>query len=159
MTTLRSEKMGFYNLVMPFESGWEILNELGDISCLHFVPENKENTILSNKPFAKYLKRCEEMKYKLETFKELMQRFGRKIVPANEIGLILSHLKQFLKVRDRAEQTYFEDVENEINEKSNYLTEQVKLYDELLEKRDKLIEYKALLKKTKELLGNSLIFV
>ena len=111
MTTLRSEKMGYYNLVMPFESGWEILNELGDISCLHFVPDNKENMI-SNKPFAKYLKRCEEMKYKLDTFKELMKRFDRKIIPATEIGLTLSHLKQFLKIRDRAEQTYFGDVES-----------------------------------------------
>ena len=158
MTTLRSEKMGFYNLVMPFESGWEILNELGEIACLHFIPENKDILNL-NKPFSKYLKRCEEMKYKLEGFKELMKKFKRKIIPATDISLILKHLKQILKVRDRAEKTFFEEVESEIEQKSNYLTDQVRQFDEMLEKRDKLVEYKALLKKTKEILGNSVIFV
>ena len=157
MSTLRSEKMGFYNLVMPFESGWEILNELGEISCLHFVPEKQE--LGPNKPFSKYLRRCEEMKFKLEGFKELMKRFNRKVLEGVDTQLVLAHIKDVLKTRDRAEKTYFEEVENEIEEKSNYLNDQVKRFDDLLEKRDKLIEYKALLKKTKEVLGNSVIFV
>jgi len=149
--------MGFYNLIMPFESGWEILNELGEISSLHFVPDKQE--LGPNKPFSKYLRRCEEMKYKLETFKELMKRFNRKVIIGDDVPLILGHIKEVLKTRDRAEKTYFEEVENEIEEKSNYISDQVKRYDELLEKRDRLIEYKALLKKTKEVLGNSVIFV
>ena len=33
----RSEKMGFYNLVMSREDAWEILNELGEIASLHFI--------------------------------------------------------------------------------------------------------------------------
>ena len=33
----RSEKMGFYNLVLPRESAWQILNEIGSISTLHFI--------------------------------------------------------------------------------------------------------------------------
>ena len=33
----RSEKMGYYNLVMSREGAWEILNELGEISSLHFI--------------------------------------------------------------------------------------------------------------------------
>lgn len=157
MTTLRSERMGFYNLVMPFESGWDILNELGEISCLHFVSD-KEN-ISMNKPFSKYLRRCEEMKYKLDNICEFMKRFGRKIVPSNNVSSILFHLKQILQSRDRAEKTFFEEVENEIEQKSAYLSDQVKQYDELSEKQDRLIEYKAVLKKTREILGNSVIFV
>ena len=158
MTTLRSEKMGFYNLVMPFESAWEILNELGEISCLHFVPESKDLSI-QNKPFSKYLHRCAEMKYKLEGFKEIMKQFERKIIPSVDVSSILFHLKQVLKTRDRAERTYFEEVENEIDEKSSYLMDQTRQYDELVEKRDKLFEYRILLKKTKEILGNSVVFV
>ena len=30
MSLFRSEKMGLYNLIMPYESAWNILN------CLHF---------------------------------------------------------------------------------------------------------------------------
>ncbi len=33
---IRSEKMGYYNLVMSREASWEILNRLGSIDCLHF---------------------------------------------------------------------------------------------------------------------------
>ena len=33
----RSEKMGFYNLVMSRESAWYLLNELGSMSNLHFI--------------------------------------------------------------------------------------------------------------------------
>lgn len=158
MTTLRSEKMGFYNLVMPFESGWEILNELGNISCMHFVSESKDN-LSQNKPFSKYLRRCEEMKFKLEAIREYMKRFGRNIVASNDVTTILLHLKQILKNRDRAERTFLEEVENEIDHKSAYISDQVKQYDELLEKEDRLIEYKAVLKKTKEILGNSIVYV
>jgi hypothetical protein len=31
---LRSEKMGFYNLVMSKEAAWNIMNKLGTIDCL-----------------------------------------------------------------------------------------------------------------------------
>jgi hypothetical protein len=31
---LRSEKMGFYNLVMSKEAAWNIMNKLGSIDCL-----------------------------------------------------------------------------------------------------------------------------
>lgn len=33
---IRSEKMGFYNLVMSRESAWEIINRIGSIDALHF---------------------------------------------------------------------------------------------------------------------------
>lgn len=33
----RSETMGYYNLVMPRESAWEILDEIGSHGSLHFV--------------------------------------------------------------------------------------------------------------------------
>lgn len=33
---LRSQKMGYYNLVMSREAAWEIINRLGNIDSLHF---------------------------------------------------------------------------------------------------------------------------
>jgi len=32
MSMFRSESMGYFNIVMPRESAWEILNELGDVN-------------------------------------------------------------------------------------------------------------------------------
>jgi len=34
---LRSETMGYYNLMLPRESAWDILNKIGESNRLHFV--------------------------------------------------------------------------------------------------------------------------
>ena len=47
-------------IVMPRESAWEILNELGTIDSLHFV-DSEPGLPLINRPFANYIKRCEEV--------------------------------------------------------------------------------------------------
>ena len=51
MSIFRSETMGFYHLILPCESSWEILNELGQLSLLHFIDLNK-NTPLLNRMFS-----------------------------------------------------------------------------------------------------------
>ena len=33
----RSEEMGYYNVVIPRESAWDVLNVLGELDCLHFI--------------------------------------------------------------------------------------------------------------------------
>jgi len=64
MNLLRSETMGFYHLILPCESSWEILNELGRLSLLHFVDLN--GTIAAvNRPFTNYMKRCDEILLRL----------------------------------------------------------------------------------------------
>jgi hypothetical protein len=37
MGLLRSEEMGFYNLVMPYESAWSVLNKIGRLNSLQFI--------------------------------------------------------------------------------------------------------------------------
>ena len=37
MSLFRSERMGLYNMNMPKENAWEILNELGEESCIEFI--------------------------------------------------------------------------------------------------------------------------
>lgn len=53
--------MGYYQLLMPSESAWEILSVLGDISSLHIIDDNPQPLI--NRRFANYIKRCEEVLY------------------------------------------------------------------------------------------------
>ena len=55
----RSASMGYYQLVLPRESAWEILSELGDTSTLHYIDDNDKP--LMNREFASYNKRCEEV--------------------------------------------------------------------------------------------------
>jgi len=52
MNIFRSEEIRFYNLVIPREGAWEILDQLGELSSIHFVSQDQ---YVSNytKPFAK----------------------------------------------------------------------------------------------------------
>lgn len=29
--------MGFYNLIVPRESAWTVMNELAELDCVHFI--------------------------------------------------------------------------------------------------------------------------
>jgi len=49
MSLLRSEKMGFYNLIMPKESAIDILDALGSVTLLQFIdPEGGESNFKRN---------------------------------------------------------------------------------------------------------------
>ena len=37
MTFFRSQTMGYYNLIVPRESAWTVMNELADLDCIHFI--------------------------------------------------------------------------------------------------------------------------
>lgn len=158
MNFFRSEKMGFYNLIMPRESAWEILNELGELNCLEFIDENPFE--LSSKPYSKFVKRIEEMNFKLTFLDESAVRFKKNLKTyKKDIRLILHKIREFLLNRSRAEKSYFEEVESELDDKFKYLSEQVKQFDELNERKNKLDEYRCLLLKVKEVLGASIIFM
>ena len=47
MSIVRSEEMGYYNLIMSRESTWECLNELGEISSLHFIDTDPNGNMIS----------------------------------------------------------------------------------------------------------------
>jgi len=54
--TFRSEPMTHYQLVIPREMSWEVVNFLGSIERVHF--EDVSNP--TNRPFSSQVKRCEE---------------------------------------------------------------------------------------------------
>jgi len=65
---------------MPRESAWEILNELGDTSKLHFI-DPTPGLPLINRPFANYIKRCDETLLRINFIEGEMNKFGKEILP------------------------------------------------------------------------------
>jgi V-type H+-transporting ATPase subunit a len=59
MGLFRSEDMDLYEITIPKDNAWEIMNKLGDIGCMHFINLNKEEQVFSL-TFAPFIKRCEE---------------------------------------------------------------------------------------------------
>ena len=82
-----------------------------------------------------------------------MKRFEKKIIPCENHDGFIKDLKTFLGTRNRAAHTYFEEVESQIDERMELLKDQVKTYDDLIDKYNHLIEYKQVLELTKWYVG------
>jgi V-type H+-transporting ATPase subunit a len=61
--------MKYCHLICNDDSAWDILNKIGDLSAMHFVDPDP-NLPLINRPFANYIKRCEEVELKLDFIRE-----------------------------------------------------------------------------------------
>lgn len=48
--------MKYYNLVVPRESAWGVMNELGNLDTINFVDYDAALPMI-NRPFANYIKR------------------------------------------------------------------------------------------------------
>jgi hypothetical protein len=60
----RSMQMGYYSIVMPHDSAWEILNELGELSAISFLDQNGGESFY-HREFSVVIKKCEDIEHKL----------------------------------------------------------------------------------------------
>lgn len=107
---------------MPRESAWEILNELGNLSSLHFV-DHDPSLPLINRPFANYIKRCEDIFTKLDVIQKELTKWQIPVKKCKNHKDFLNNIKIKLNQRDRAARTYFEEVEADVNTKMAQLNE------------------------------------
>lgn len=139
MSLLRSERMGYYSIVMPRENAWEIMSEIGDLSAVEFVDLNQHEQILT-RPYSNYIKRCEEMELKIQSIEQTMAKFNRPIEKCSEYKAFLKSQRDILKKRNKADYTYFDEIEHEIEQKLHTLNEQLKFFDAVVDKYNTIIE-------------------
>ncbi len=140
----RSEEMNYYSLAMPRENAWDILNDLGEISCLQFI-DQKPNVAIYARPFANFVHRCDEIKIKIEYIEEQMGIFGKPIERCKDLDYFLKNMRSFLGSRDKAEKNYFEELEQEVIEKCEYLNLQINNFETITTKKNELLEFKSVL--------------
>ena len=140
----RSEEMNFYSLAMPRENAWDILNDLGEISCLQFIDQNP-NVATYTRPFANFVRRCDEIKVRIDYIEEQMGIFGKPIKRCNDLDYFLKNMRSFLGSREKAEKNYFEELEQEVIEKSEYLNSQINNFETITQKKNDLLEFRSVL--------------
>lgn len=147
MSLFRSERMGYYNIVMSRENAWDIMNEIGELGVVQFVDLNEHEQILT-RPYSSQIKRCEDLELKIQAIEQAMIRFSKPIDRCSNIKAYLKTLRNFLQSRPKADHTYFEDVEAEIEEKLTSLTTQLRYYDSAVDDYNRLVENIYVLEKT-----------
>ena len=56
--------MSLYQITMPKDDSWQVMNKLGDTDALHFIDLNKGEQPF-NLPYAQQIKKCEETERRL----------------------------------------------------------------------------------------------
>ncbi|KAL4468898.1 hypothetical protein ABPG72_009168 [Tetrahymena utriculariae] len=149
MSLMRSDRMAYYNIVIPRESAWEVLNQLGQVQVVQFEDQNAHENHLS-RVFTPQIKRAEDILNQLNTIHNEMIKKQKEIIKCDNVQAYLEVLEVYLRGREKAYHTFIDDVEAQVRDTFAKLNEQTFTLESLSSKYYSLIEYSNVLRKFKE---------
>jgi len=151
MSLLRSEKMGLYLLSIEKNYAWEVMQELGKYSALHFLDANSSAHSFS-RPYIDLLRRCDTIQKKLKFLESLsVEKFGELKKPKDP-QQFLQKIQDTISAQGKDSMGYFEEVEQFILKTDEFIRSQQKEYDETARAYRDLIEQEIVNKVAEHLL-------
>lgn len=146
-------------ILIPHEILMDVMNQLGGIEeAIEFVDLNKD-IIESKKNFSKMISRCDEMEKIFLGFDKICQDHNLEISRYNNFKQFKRDLDRDIEIRQRKHRaTYFDLLENEINEDNRKIQDLIDSYEKIKETLEYLYEKKSVYEKTSQLFLNSGIF-
>lgn len=135
----RSEKVNYYDLVMPYASAWTVMNSLGTLDSIQLIDLNKNENAL-NKTFNKYMKRCDDLLVKIQDFESMSKKFEVEIKPCTNIDEYLTTLDDVIEIKGYQGDPYLEDLEHKVAKHHDGLKEHITNLTQLKLNLDKLKE-------------------
>eukprot|EP00347_Sterkiella_histriomuscorum_P000740 403374687 len=128
---------------------------MGKIESVHFIDMNRNESSFKL-PYTDMIKRCEETERRLIYLEKECQRYKVKLItPQN-----LEHLEQAIEAisenKRKAIQALFEDLENEIKEKEQFVITQNEKIKSMFDILNMQIEYKIVLDKADKIIHGKL---
>jgi V-type H+-transporting ATPase subunit a len=147
--------MKYCNLILPRESAWEILNSLGELSCLQFIDQDPLSAYYS-RPFSNFLRRCEDLRLKLDSIESESLKWDKTVLPCKNYSEFLKSRRQrdSEKSHQISGRREFDELEEEITEKRDSLFRQLEYYEEINKRRENLKEERIVLQKFYEFVGS-----
>lgn len=128
---------------IPRTTAVEIMDELGQLEdSIEFVDLTK-NEADSKRNFSEMIKRCDESEKRILNFFDLTKRFDDVIVKYSDFQAVLKDLEIDCKRRNKYGTSYFDEIENEINEDEKKQRELLAVVDDTNEHLEHLAEKKA----------------
>ncbi|CAD8136348.1 unnamed protein product [Paramecium pentaurelia] len=144
----RSQEMSYFQLVMPQDSAWTIMDQLGYLSKVEIIDHNP-NEALINRPFANYVKRCDDLIVKIENMLQV----------AKNLNLLSNYkngnLQQFTNNKNSHTHTYLDKIEEDINKKTSIFQEQNKHLEQLIDQSEYIQNYIEILIESRKYLGEN----
>ena len=123
MGIYRSEIMRLYQLNVPKDDAWNVMNEFGDVGKAHFIDLNKEESPY-NLPYTQKIKACEETERKLDY---LLDQCKKNVIPVNPPANIDGFLKQLRRIKEnkkKAINLLLEEIQKDVKQQESFIQEQ-----------------------------------
>lgn len=98
MNFYRSQTMHHYKLIIPRESAWNVMNELAEKDCIHFVDYDPLLPTIS-RPFANYIKRCDDLLSKLDIIEHEVKKYSKKITYCKDVNVLIGNFRTMMRQR------------------------------------------------------------
>ena len=144
---------------IPRESANEILLALGSLHDAVEFEDLTKNDLEAKKNFSDIIKRCDECRKKIEDFIHISFDFHIPFYNYSTFNEFKNDLEKDIKDRDKIfGSTYFDLLENEINENDRKINELVDSHSQIRDDLVALIEKKHVLLKASELIRDSIAY-
>ena len=145
MGIFRSEDMTLFQLRVPKDDAWDVMNQLGILDVAHFINLNKGEQPF-NLPYANQIKRCEETERRLLYILGRCKDLGVAVNKPRDVESFLSSLNEIRTARKRAANLLFEAIENDIIEQERFVLEQTEKIKEIDDNFNTMCEYEQVLR-------------
>jgi V-type H+-transporting ATPase subunit a len=151
MGLFRSEDMSLYEITIPKDNSWEIMNKLGDTGSMHFINLNKEEQVF-NLTFAPFIKRCEETEKRISFIEQECKRHNVPMEKPISVREFLNTVNNMQSKMKKAGNLFFESIEEDIKNKEKFVQEQTRKGKEIHDSFNLLFEYRTVLRKANNIL-------
>ena len=149
--------MAHKKIRIPIETAVEIMEELGKLDdCIQFVDLNVNN-YEERKNFGQLIERCDESLKNIQMFENMADLYHEKIIKYTDYETFKLDLENSMQNMDRnLGSTYFDLVENEIDENNKKLKDLLHSYNSIDAELTLLLEKKSVFDKSSELIFSQL---
>ena len=113
MSIFRSEDMALYEISVPKDNAWDILDKLGMIKAMHFIDLNKNEQVFTLR-FAPLVKRCEDADKRVSFLISECVRHNIPMKKPEDINVFMNTIEKMRQAKNIAPSLFFEEVEEKL---------------------------------------------
>jgi capsule polysaccharide export protein KpsE/RkpR len=115
--------MRLYQLTVPKDDAWTVMNEFGDIGYAMFINLNKDESPY-NLPYTTQIKLCEEAERKLNYLLDQCKKHYVDVFPPENVKAFLSQLTKIKDNKRKAINLLLDEIQKDINQQESFVDQQ-----------------------------------
>lgn len=152
MSIFRSEDMALFEISIPKDNAWDIMDRLGLIDSMHFIDLNKNEQVFTLR-FAPLVKRCEDADKRVQFLISECKRYNIPLKKPESIEELNHTINKVRSQKNIAPSLFFEEVEEKLKKTEQFVLEQTKKGKDMHDAFNQLLEYRTVLRETRVILG------